>query len=203
MPDWIGNSNSIFKGLGASNHTSETRADNDFYATSPVAAEWLLKLEDLAPSIWECACGAGHISKVLEAAGKSVLSSDLVDHGYGIPFMDFLKIKKIVDNQVVEWNGDIVTNPPYKYAKEFVEKAIDLIYDKGKVCMFLKIQFLESQGRKELFDKHPPRTVYVSRNRIPCAKNGDFDALDGSAVCYCWYVWEKNFHGDTVIKWFN
>ena len=25
----------------------------------------------------------------------------------------------------------------------------------------------------------------------------------GSAVAYGWYIWEKGFQGDTIIKWFN
>lgn len=39
-----------------------------------------------------------------------------------------------------------------------------------------------------------------------CARNGDFESMiadGGSAVCYAWYVFEKGFNGDTVIKWFN
>lgn len=36
--DWTGNGNSIYKTLGASNHTEEERENDDFYATDPVAA---------------------------------------------------------------------------------------------------------------------------------------------------------------------
>ena len=39
-----------------------------------------------------------------------------------------------------------------------------------------------------------------------CAKNGDFDEMiagGGSAVAYAWYVWEKGYKGDTILKWFN
>ena len=45
--DWSGNSNSIYKTLGASSHTEKSREENDYYATDPVAGEWLLKLEKL------------------------------------------------------------------------------------------------------------------------------------------------------------
>lgn len=55
--DWTGNSNSIYKTLGASNHTDNEREANDFYATEPKAAELLLSLETFAENIWECACG--------------------------------------------------------------------------------------------------------------------------------------------------
>lgn len=57
MKDWTGNGNSVYKTLGASNHTNAEREAHDFYATDPVAARWLLKLETFYPDIWECACG--------------------------------------------------------------------------------------------------------------------------------------------------
>lgn len=51
--DWSGNKNSVFKTLGASNHTDKERENDDFYATSPTAAEMLLELETLNKNIWE------------------------------------------------------------------------------------------------------------------------------------------------------
>ena len=33
MADWTGNRNSIYKTLGASNHTDKERQNEDFYAT--------------------------------------------------------------------------------------------------------------------------------------------------------------------------
>ena len=63
--DWTGNSNSIYKTLGASNHTDKERQNEDYYATDPKAADLLLELEKFSPNIWECACGEGHLSKVL------------------------------------------------------------------------------------------------------------------------------------------
>ena len=55
MKDWVGNGNSIFKSLGASNHTDKERQSEDFYATDPLAAELLLQVEELAPKIWPVA----------------------------------------------------------------------------------------------------------------------------------------------------
>ena len=70
--------------------------------------------------------------------------------------------------------------------------------------MFLKLQFLEGQKRKQLFLKNPPKTVYVSSSRLYCAKNGEFERYkDTKAIAYAWFVWVKGFMGDTVIKWIN
>ena len=197
--DWSGNKNSIYKTLGASNHTDKERENDDFYATDPSAAIMLLTIEDLSANIWECSCGEGHLSKIFEQNGYNVKSTDLIDRGYGEHSIDFLK-------QTEKFDGDIITNPPYKYAKEFVEKGLELVSDGNKVIMFLKIQFMEGKARKRLFITNPPKTIHVSSSRITCAKNADFKAMKeggGSAVAYAWYVWEKGFKGNTTLKWFN
>ena len=90
--DWLGNNKSIFTCLGASNHTIQEREENDFYATEPKAVELLLECEVFNNRIWECACGDGSISKVLESHGYDVYSSDLIYRGYGDKnSVDFLK----------------------------------------------------------------------------------------------------------------
>lgn len=70
-----------------------------------------------------------------------------------------------------------------------------------KVAMFLKLTFLEGQKRKKLFEKYPPKTVYVFSQRQTCAMNGNFEDADSSAICYCWFVWQKGFTGAPTIKW--
>lgn len=141
---------STFVTIGASNHSKTEREINDYYATDPKAMELLLNEEEFDTNIWECACGGGHLSRVLSNRGYHVLSTDLVDRGYGTPGVDFLEQKSIFD-------GDIITNPPFKYAKMFVEHALDLIRDGHKVAMFLRLQFLEGRARRELFDQAPPQ----------------------------------------------
>lgn len=195
--DWTGNKQSVFSTLGARNFAQHDRAQHDYYATSPEAVEELLKVEQFSPKIWECACGEGHISKVLEAHGYEVFSTDLIDRGYGENFGDFLK------TEATNVPYDIITNPPYKYSKEFVEKAIEVIADGHKIAMLLNIQFLESQKRRALFDKYPPMKIYVFSKRIGCALNGDFGACSNRAMCFAWFVWQKGYTCDTVVKWIN
>lgn len=186
----------VFNTLGASSHTKEERQREDYYATDPKAAELLLKLETFNKDVWECACGEKHLANVFLRYGYNVRCSDLVDR-CGNEIYDFLSI----DN--ISWNGDIITNPPYKYAKEFVEKSLSIIPEGNKVAMFLKILFLEGKERKQLFQTNPPKVVYVSSSRITCAKNGNFKKFTSGALAYAWYIWEKGYKGDTIIKWFN
>lgn len=191
--DWTGTTNSIFKQIGASNHCDDEREKNDYYATDPRAIDDLLKKESLDHNLWECASGGGHLVKRLRQKGYFVWSTDLIDRGAQDDILNFLKCTK-------RFNGDIVTNPPYKYATEFILKALSLIEDGRKAVMFLKLTTLEGQARyKRLFSKHPPIRIYVYSKRIQCAKNGEFKGT--SAVCYAWFVWEKGFKGKPTIDW--
>lgn len=203
MSDWIGNAGSVFKTIGASNHVNDERASEDYYATDPIVIDKLLKVESPRNCIWECACGGGHMSERLIECGYNVCSTDIVDRGYKrLSFLkDFLKA-----GSAPFWQSfDIVTNPPYKYAKEFVLKALELLPDEGCCYMFLKLTFLEGKARfADLYSKFPPKTIYVFSERVNCAKNGDFEKLKGSggsAVAYAWFVWEKGYEGKTLIRW--
>lgn len=199
--DWIGNSNSVYKLLGASNHTEKVRELNDYYATEPKAMELLLEKEQFAPSVWESAVGEGHLADVLKRHGYEVKCSDIVDRGYpNTQIIDFLMY-----TPKAELDMDIITNPPYKFAKQFVERALSCISTGHKVAMFLKLQFLEGKDRRKLFEESPPKVVYVASGRLLCAKNGEFEARrrDGSAVAYAWFVWEKGYKGKPIIDWIN
>lgn len=188
--------------LGASNHSEDTRAKNDFYATPPVAIYDLLEVEKFQNNIWEPACGMNHIVDILEKNNYQVKRSDIekmVKDDDKFEQIDFLNTKGT-------WDGDIVTNPPFSLATQFVNKALDLVKDGAKVAMFLKIQFLEGKKRYDnIFWDNPPKRIYVSVNRYGCTKDGLFNEEGNapSAICYCWFIWEKGFKGDPVIKWIN
>lgn len=192
--DWTGDYRSIYTTLGASNHTEEEREENDYYATEPSVIAPLLEKERISKNVWECACGGGHLSKVLIEKGYNVKSTDLVDRGFGIGGIDFLNEEEV-------FNGDILTNPPYKYALEFVEHALELVKPGNKVIMFLKLTFLEGQERRRLFDTMQLQKVYVFSKRKQCAKNGVFSG--SSAVAYAWFVWVKGSKQLPQVEWID
>lgn len=211
--DWVGNSRSVYGTLGASNHVNTEREKNDYYATSPITVEQFLNaFGDILPKVWEPSCGGGHISEVLKKHGCDVLSTDLIDRGYGIGGIDFFKVSKD-DKFLTDWSKgltfDIFTNPPYKYAEKYVLHALDLLPEGGRLIMFLKTSFLEGKSRKKnIYDVNPPRWVYQYSARQGCAINGDFEGTFGSvekaggAVAYAMYVWYK--HNDekiTQVRW--
>lgn len=193
MKDWTGNYNSIYKTIGASNHTDKERQSEDFYATDPIAIDKLLEVEDFHEEIWEPAVGGGHLAKRLTELGYDVFSSDIVDRGYpNTHIIDFLDTEYIKE-AYPRIKRDIITNPPYRFSLEFVKRALDVIADGYKVAMFLKLTFLEGKERGKFFEQCPPKKVYVFSERITCARNGDFEnSKDSNAVCYAWFVWEKS-----------
>ena len=130
--------------------------------------------------------------------GYCVRSSDLIDR-CGNEVYDFL----CMDNQ--HWDGDIITNPPYKYAEDFVVKGLDMIPQDKSVYVFVKLQFLEGKSRRiSLYNNKYLRQVWVSTKRIKCGLNGDFSSISSSAVCYAWMRFSKSDKDKkATIEWFN
>lgn len=197
--DWVGTKHSTFVTLGASNHTDHERAIADYYATDPIAAQWLLEIEPSIHNIWECACGECHLAQVFEKAGKLNKATDIINrqHPLQTETLDFLKCG------ITNYKGSIVTNPPYTKGLEFVQHCLYCVAEGELVCMFLKLTFCEGKERRKFFDENPPIRIWVSSSRISCANNGDFKKYQSSAACYAWFIWQKGYNGQTTLKWFN
>ena len=101
----------------------------------------------------------------------------------------------------------IITNPPYKYATEYVLHALRLLPTDGLLCLFLKTTFAEGKERYlRIFSQQPPQYVLQCSERVLCAKNGEFDYMQahgGSAVSYAWWIWRKGYQGSTTLDWIN
>ena len=185
--------------VGASAHSAYKRPEDDYYATDPEAlvkfiGQYNADGERLHNQVWECACGEGNLSEVLLDLGHTVFATDKVNRGNNHTF-DF-----VTPTMRIEWSGDILTNPPYKTAQEFIESALERVKVGNKVIMLLRIQFLESQRRHEFFKAHPPKYVYVHSSRIQIRLNND-PSINNSALCFAWFVWQKGYTGSTTIRW--
>jgi hypothetical protein len=174
-----------------SSRSNGKREKDDFYPTPSYAVEELIKREDFNGNIWECACGDGAISEVFLKKGFEVRSSDLIDRNYGI-VENFFNADYVADN--------IVTNPPFKYALEFVNEAKKK--SNGKIAMFLKTVFLESDKRKPMFEdkEFPLKTVYQFSKRVTLYKDG-VKMKNSGMIAYAWYVWEKGYCGKPTLEW--
>lgn len=196
--------------MGASNHCLEERAKDDYYKTEPKIVEELIKImkkENLINKEWgyyEPACGDGAISDPLKCLGLNVYAADIVDRGADdLVIEDFFNVDKLpFDGKVVT-----VTNPPYgKLAEQFLRHILDIMKPGDYYITLQKIQFFEGKNRREIFDKDPPKKVMIFSERVNCWKNGMPDRdkngkIVTSAVCYCWFIWEKGFKGETTVGW--
>ena len=176
--------------------TTRDRIKDDYYATPQESTFKLLEVEDFKGNILEPCCGEGHISEVLKQEGYKVFSNDLIDRGYGELHKDFL-------TEDFEIYDNIITNPPFKYAKEFIEKSLKVTT--GKVAIFCKIQLLEGVSRYEMFQDTPLKTVYVFTKRQNPLRNGSPVDENGkkwsSTMCFAWFVWEHGYEGKPTIEW--
>lgn len=173
----------------------ENREKDDFYPTFPAATAALLTVEKFEGSIWECACGEGDMSRVLEAAGYTVISTDLIDRGYGEARVDFL----------MEWQPrapNACSNPPFKLARQFIEKALALTT--GKVAMFLRLAFLEGVERGAWIVTTPLARVYVMTRRVPMQRGRLKAEGDGHGViAFAWFVWEHGHVGPPALHFLD
>ena len=176
----------------------EERQPEDFYATDPAAIPPLLKVlgpewESGGKLIYENACGEGHLAQVLELYGHRVISTDLIDRGYGVGGVDFLEDNPLYDNLPYD---AVITNPPFKIMLPFIEKSLKLA---PIVCIIARIQFIESERRDKFFSENPPRYVAVFKKRLLCSKDARFPDGESSATCYAWFIWQRGYKGNPEL----
>ena len=173
----------------------------DFYPTPPECTVALMDFlearatlynaypdKDRCRAIWEPACGDGAISKVLEARGYEVLSSDIRsdESVYGEKGVDFLSCGKDRD---FDW---IITNPPFCLAEQFIRKCVEI---NRPFALLLKSQYWNSSKRLSLFRETKPRYI------LPLTWRPDFTGQGNSLMDMCWNVWTGNsgFYGAQYI----
>lgn len=165
----------------------------DFFPTPAWATHALIDNERFQGEIWECACGDGAMSSVLELACPGVRSSDLYDRGYGEAGVDFLATSDRAEN--------VITNPPYNAAEGFVAKGVELAA--RKFALLLRLAFLEGANRTNtIFSRIPPARVWVFSERITFYMKGAKHAGSGTTA-YAWFVWDKDAASGTELKWFK
>jgi hypothetical protein len=178
---------------------TESRDSIDDFPTPPWATRALIehilgrKSSIARQSCLEPACGAGHMSKVLEEYFAAVQSSDVHDYGFG-GVRDFLAEPYKADE--FDW---VITNPPFRLAEEFVLHAIRVA--RTGVAILARTVFLESIGRYEGIFRHLPPTKFAQFvERVPMVK-GRLDSKASTATGYAWLVWEKRTANAPSLMW--
>jgi hypothetical protein len=171
----------------------------DVYFSPPEAVTSLIHIESgyLPTCIWEPAAGDGAIVRPLEEAGFKVIASDIADYGLaGCKVgMDYLSSSPIPGVQ------GIVTNPPYKLAIRFAEKALG---ETNYVALLLRTNFLESTSRLRFFRDNPPSRIWISSRRLPMMHRYGWEGPRApSNTCFAWFIWDSRSAQERVIDWFD
>lgn len=177
-----------------------TRIPNEFYPTPPEATRALLSVETFDGSIWEPACGEGAIASVLTDAGHKVVATDLVDYGYGIPRVDFLK-------ETRPRAKHIVTNPPYGsgLADAFIDRSLRFAAETGgNVAMLLNLASLAHRTRTRWWREHTPARLYAIDD-IVCWPERHYGPPPSHFTKhrYVWAVWTQDHKGPSAFWWLS
>lgn len=168
---------------------TETR---DFIPTPPFATRALY--EHVAPelkekahllSAWDPAAGHGHMTRVFaEYQHQNIFASDIEENlTFGVNGVDFLDPKNNAKKDL------IATNPPYKHANEFTQKALEQA--RFGVAMLVRVQALEGQRRyAALYSKNPPTQIAFFADRIPF-KVGKVVRKAPKMFFHVWLWWNK------------
>lgn len=181
-----------------SSHSLEDRG-LDAYFSPPEATASLLDIESLhlPRCIWEPAAGDGAISRPLRKAGYEVLSTDIADYGAECVHagLDYLHMK------CPERIKGIVTNPPYRLAMQFAEKALSEV---GYLALLLRANWLESTARLPFFRMHPPARIWISSRRLPTMHRLGWSGPKApSNTCFAWFVWDDRVVAKRQVDWFD
>ena len=195
MDDIFGHIKPKAQNIGAAmvGGSSGGRREHDFYPTDPEATHALMAAIGDGIEGWsvmtgkpirfhEPSCGDGAISKVLESYGYDVLSTDLVDRGYGTGGIDYLTS--------TETRPFVITNPPFNLAEDFIKKALD--DGAERVWMLLKATYFHAKSRIDLFENTPISRIYPLSWRL------DFTGQGAPTMECAWYEWNKGYKGEPV-----
>jgi hypothetical protein len=173
------------------------RTDHDFYPTPSWVTAALMKHVTLRGPVWEPCCGDGAMAKVLAQDGNTVVSTDLVDHGFGQAGIDFFSCEAFPGDCAA-----MVTNPPYgdggtmqrssqvsSAMRRFVQHSL-LLTERanGQLALLVRFQWMAGKRASDLITGGPLDTVVALTKRIrwfdygPQTNNGQHH--------HAWLFWD-------------
>lgn len=173
------------------------REPDEFYPTPPEPTRAFLhaeidRLRDF-DKIWESACGDGAMVREMETLGLDVVASDLVYRGLSYALhQDFYKFQRAPARA-------ILTNPPFAECgwgngkARWLYHALETL-DIDYMALLLNWSFPGAGGLAPFWAKYPPARVYLMRWKIDFTGQGAPPMLNG------WYVWDKAWKGETVLR---
>lgn len=171
------------------------RSPEEWYVDPPFCTELLLDAVPFRGSIWDPCAGQGTIVEVCLERGLKAFGTDINPKFATVREMDFLSDHRgEADN--------IIFNPPYNQAEDFIRRAIALA--RRRVAVLLQQQFPYSQGRHRLFTEHKPAQMLFLSSR-PSMPPGRLMRQGmkqkGGKTDYLWIVWDREHTGATTCDW--
>jgi hypothetical protein len=159
--------------------------DPYFTCLEAIASLIVLEGDRLPHCLWEPAAGDGAIVRPLRQTGRIVIASDI--HDYGLPGCGIYDYLTAAPPPGIE---GIVTNPPYKGARQFAEKAISEV---GYVALLVRSNFdVEGVARMRFRALHPPTRIWRSARRLPMMHRYGWNGPRApSNTPHCWLIWER------------
>lgn len=171
------------------------RDELDYYVEPEWCDRRLFEVERFNGHIVDPACGSGRIVRAAEAAGHFAIGRDIVQRGPAADVVDFFSDDRQVAN--------IVSNPPFGGAVEFIEHALSVAV--FKVIVLLPTTFLHSDERAEWFHTVPLRRVWIMSPRPSMPPGSVIEAGEkpgGGKKDFAWFVFVQGTTGaEPVIRW--
>ena len=163
------------------------RQKDDFYPSPPGVIDALLKHVYIPDGIiWECAAGDGALLEQLEAAGRTVVASDLIDRGHPdvVPRVDFL-----METALPPGCKCVITNPPFRLADEFIRKGLDLGAE--QVILLLPLKFIGATGADRWENTRRISDILLM-GRLKMLPPGAVDKGLNPTVDFAWFVFRQD-----------
>lgn len=178
------------------------RDPHDWYVEPYECSSALFMVEDFDGAIWDPACGLGRIVEQAREAGHAAVGSDIVDRSAICgSTSDFL------NRNYTPIFRNIVTNPPFSLAEEFVHESLRILPPGGKLAAILPLVWLSGfSSKRDWMPASPLKTVYVisPRPSMPPGRVIEAGVKPGNGTKdYAWLVWQKAHLGVAAIKFLN
>jgi hypothetical protein len=178
------------------------RDPHDWYVEPYECSAALFSVEEFEGSIWDPACGIGRIVESARSAGFQSIGTDLVSRG---PICS--RISDFLCREYTPEFSNIVTNPPFRLAEEFIREAIEILPSKGKLAAILPLVWLSGfSSKRDWLPRSPLKTVYPlsPRPSMPPGKVIEAGIRPGNGTKdFAWLVWQRDFEGLASVKFLN
>lgn len=170
------------------------REENDWYVEPLFCIERLIEVErEFGNSIYDPCCGQGNIPNTLIKNGyKNVEKGDIINRGHP---HETLRLENFLTSKKTKKWDSIITNPPFKDAADIIQESLRVT--NHKVCVLLRLAFLESMRRDPLFKLNKLAKVYNFRQRITMYPGCYVGKKRGGFIAMAWFVfdhsWDKSY----------